>query len=142
MGNPVSLVRITDEDYGKKIVLASYHRKDFSDKSIVIKLDGRGVPAEILFMSSDHGSVEWINGRGLSNCRRWENEEAARSRSYLTRRYTSILMNGERPVDFGRDVIIPLILEDMSQKEAAAYIARIIGNDSYREPFSLIPLEG
>ena len=137
MGNSISFIRISDEDYGIKIVLASYLRINYVDKSIAIKLNPDKTVKEILFMSSELGTVEWINGTGIANCHRWEDEEMAKSQSYLTQRYTSILMDGEKSLDFATGTIIPGIIKDIEDRDLAGYINSIISTPSYTLAFNM-----
>lgn len=127
--------KITDGDYGKKIVLSTYLRKDYVDRSLVIKTDFDGKVIEMMFLSNNHGVVEWVNGKGLTNCRRWENEDMAKSRSYLTSRYTTIMLDGEKSLDFGENEIIPDVLSILENDDLADYIRIIVRGIHFEEQF-------
>ncbi|HOT44041.1 MAG TPA: hypothetical protein PLM53_08335 [Spirochaetota bacterium] len=133
----IKLVAVEDTESGKKIAFASFLRKDYVAKSLVIYIDGNNIITGIFFSSDVHGTVEWINGSGLKNCHRWESEDQARSRSYLTRRYTAILSDGSASADFARDFIIPDILDNMENADAAEWIADILRVREYLVPVDL-----
>ncbi len=133
----IKLVAVEDTESGKKIAFASFLRKDYVAKSLVIYIDGNNIITGIFFSSDVHGTVEWINGSGLKNCHRWESEDQSRSRSYLTRRYTAILSDGSASADFARDFIIPDILDNMENADAADWIADILRVREYLVPVDL-----
>ena len=133
----LKLVGIEDTDSGKKIAFASFLRKDYVAKSMVIYIDGNGVIAGIFFSSDVHGTVEWANGSGLKNPHRWESEDRAKSRSYLTRRYTAILSDGSTSSDFARDFIIPDILDNLQDADVAEWVADILRTREYLVPVDL-----
>ena len=132
--NFLKLVSIATTETGKKVAYAYYLREDFVAKSMVIYLDGAGIIEKIFFSSDDHGTVEWRNGSGLADCHRWESEDQARSQSYLTRRYTTILSNGAVDMDYARNVIIPDILDNLSDADVAEWIGDIITVREYLVP--------
>jgi hypothetical protein len=132
--NFIKLISIAPTDTGKKIAYAYYLRKDFVAKSMVIYLDGAGIIQKIFFSSDDFGTVEWKNGTGLAESHRWESEDQAKSKSYLTRRYTTILSNGVADMDYARSVIIPDILDNLSDAEVAEWIGDIVQTREYLIP--------
>ncbi len=133
----IKLVNLENTDDGKKIAFASFLRKDYVAKSLVIYLDGSGVISRIFFSSDTHGTVEWINGRGLQNSHRWESDDQAKSRSYLTRRYTAILADGSVDTEFARDFIIPDILDNLDSPDTAEWVADILNTREYLEPVDM-----
>ncbi len=133
----IKLVAVEDTESGKKIAFASFLRKDYVAKSLVIYIDGNNIITGMFFSSDVHGTVEWINGSGLKNCHRWESEDQARSRSYLTRRYTAILSDGSASADFARDFIIPDILDNMDNADRAEWVADILRVREYLVPVDL-----
>ena len=132
--NNIKLVSITRTESGKKIAYAYYLRQDFVAKSMVIYLDSAGIIEKIFFSSDEYGTVEWRNGTGLAECHRWESEDQARSKSYLTRRYTTILSNGVADLDYARMVIIPDILDNLSDGNVAEWISDIVRTREYLVP--------
>jgi len=110
---------------GRKLVFSSYLRRDFVERSVVITLGGDGRVDHIYFSSYRHGSVEWHNGSGFSECRLWETEDQAREPTYLTRRYTMRLSNGEAGPGFAENTIVPDVLENMADDEVASILTRI-----------------
>jgi hypothetical protein len=132
--NYLNLVSVATTETGKKVAYAYYLRKDFVAKSMVIYLDSAGIIEKIFFSSDDHGTVEWRNGSGLVDCHRWESEDQAKSQSYLTRRYTSILSNGAADMDYARNVIIPDILDRLHDADVAEWIGDIISVREYLVP--------
>jgi hypothetical protein len=133
----LTLVAIENTESGKKIAFASFLKQDYVAKSLVIYLDGNSVITGIFFSSDAHGTVEWINGSGLKNSHRWESEDQAKSRSYLTRRYTAILSNGSAGTDFARDYIIPDILDNMESAEVAEWVADLLRTREYLVPVDI-----
>ena len=138
----IKLVAVEDTESGKKIAFASFLRKDYVAKSLVIYIDGNNIITGIFFSSDVHGTVEWINGSGLRNCHRWESEDQAKSQSYLTRRYTAILSDGSASADFARDFIIPDILDNMSNADVAEWVADILRVREYLVPVDLSRFRG
>jgi len=132
--NYLNLVSVATTETGKKVAYAYYLRKDFVAKSMVIYLDTTGIIEKIFFSSDDHGTVEWRNGSGLVDCHRWESEDQARSQSYLTRRYTTILSNGAVDTEFARVVIIPDILDRLRDADLAEWISDIVHVREYLLP--------
>lgn len=133
----IKLVALEDTESGKKIALASFLKKDYVAKSVVIYIDRNNNITGIFFSSDTHGTVEWINGSGLKNSHRWESDDQAKSRSYLTRRYTAILSNGSAGADFARDFIIPDILDNLESAEVAEWIGDILRTKEYLVPVDL-----
>ncbi len=133
----IKFLKVDRDGPGTKISFASFLKKDYVDKAMVIYLDAKGVISKIFFSSNDHGSVEWINGQGLRNSRAWESEEDAQSKSYLTRRYTAILSDGAAGNDFARDRIIPDILENLASGEIAEWIGDVLSVREYLVPADL-----
>ena len=132
--NYLKLVSVASTDTGKKVAYAYYLRTDFVAKSMVIYLDSSGIIERIFFSSDDHGTVEWRNGAGLVDCHRWESEDQAKSQSYLSRRYTTILSNGAVDTDYARDVIIPDIIDRLQDGALAEWIGDIIRVREYLVP--------
>lgn len=109
-----------------KIYFTSYLREDFIEKSVVISLDKNYSITNIYLSSYDFGSLEWINGIGLTECRKWETDEQAESSGYLTRRYTSRISNGYAPDGHGERVLIPDVLDSMGDAEMAKLLKSVL----------------
>ncbi len=78
----------------KKILFEKLLRKDFVQSSIVIKyFENTFEVIQIIINNYEFGTIEISNNQKETHC--WENENQAESVSYLQRRYTSILLNGE-----------------------------------------------
>lgn len=135
--NKIKLAAIGDTDTGKKIAFASYLRKDFVAKSMVIYLDRSNVIASIFFSSDIHGTAEWINGSGLTKSNRWESDDQAKSGSYLARRYTAILSNGSVDDNYAKNTIIPDILDHLESADIAEWVADILQTKEYLVPVDL-----
>lgn len=120
----------TVDDGCRKIYFTSYLRKDFVERSLVVTLRMDYSIKNIYFSSYNYGSVEWINGGGLTDSRLWENDEQAVSPTYLTRRYTVRMANGPATGDFARDSIIPDVLDNLADRNFAGLITRIISRKS------------
>ncbi len=133
----IKLMGVNDTESGKKIAFASFLRKDYVAKSLVIYLDEANLITGIFFSSDTHGTVEWINGTGLKNSHRWESEDQAKSQSYLTRRYTAILSDGSAGSDFARDFIIPDILDNMENADVAEWVGDILRTREYLVPVDI-----
>ncbi len=135
--NKIKLVALEDTESGKKIAFASFLRKDYVAKSLVVYIDRNNVISGIFFSSDIHGTVEWINGSGLKNCHQWESEDQAKSRSYLSRRYTAILSDGSVTMDYARDFIIADILDNLASADVAEWVGDILHTREYLVPVDL-----
>ncbi|OHD66994.1 MAG: hypothetical protein A2176_16095 [Spirochaetes bacterium RBG_13_51_14] len=132
--NKIKLAGIEPTESGKKISFASYLKRDYVDKSLVIYLDRTGIIEKIYFSSNSYGTVEWINGAGLKNCHTWESEDEAKSHNYLSKRYTAILSDGAAAPDYARTRIIPDILDYMDDADSAEWISDILNVREYLVP--------
>ena len=117
MNKKLALTNITDVSFGKKYVFASYLKTDYVDKSLVINTDPNHNVLEMIFSSSDYGIAEWIRGRGIRDCHKWEDEDAAKDASYLSRRYTAIISNGNVTEDYAINKIISDVLNHIDDRE-------------------------
>ncbi len=133
----IELLAVDTDESGTKISFASFLRRDYVAKSMVIYLDTNGIIVKIFISSNDYGSVEWINGQGLKNSRAWESEDAAKAQSYLTRRYTAILSDGAAGNDYARDRIIPDILDNLDSGDIAEWIGDVLNVKEYLVPADL-----
>lgn len=124
-----------EEGEVKKIAFASYLKKDYVAKSMVIYLDGNDIITHIYFSSNNYGSVEWKNGAGLKDCHRWESEDQAKSPSYLTRRYTAILSDGAEHTDYAKRFILPDVIEHLEDNDLADLVSDILHTREYLVPF-------
>lgn len=111
---------------GYKIYFTSYLREDFVEKSVVVTLKKDFTVSCVYFSSYDHGSVEWINGTGLSESRKWETEEQAEAPGYLTRRYTARISDGPAPAGLAENLLIPSLLESMENRDVAGILAAVV----------------
>ena len=130
----IRLLSIEWDDSRGKISFASFLKRDYVAKSMVIYLDGNGIIEKIFFSSDVFGTVEWENGAGLANCHTWENEEQARAHTYLTRRYTSILSDGSADGDYARTTILPDVLDNMEDTDTAEWIEDVVSVKEYLVP--------
>jgi hypothetical protein len=130
----IELLAIDRDESGTKISFASFLRRDYVAKSLVIYLDENRIIVKIFFSSNTYGSVEWINGQGLKNSRAWESEEAAKAQSYLTRRYTAILSDGVAGNEYARDHIIPDIIDNLASMDLAEWIGDVLRVKEYLVP--------
>jgi len=111
---------------GCKIYFTSYLRKDFVEKSVVITLRTDFTVSGIYISSYNFGSLEWINGKGLSECRKWETDEQAESPGYLTRRYTARISNGLMSGDDAENLLIPDVINSMENSEITAILKSLM----------------
>jgi hypothetical protein len=133
----LKLLALDNYESEKKISFASFLRENYVAKSLVIYLDQNDIISKMFFSSDNYGTVEWINGSGLKNCHTWESEDEAKSRSYLTRRYTAILSDGPAGNDHAREHIIPDILDNLYDDNIAEWIRDIIQVREYLVPVDL-----
>jgi hypothetical protein len=88
-----------------KLEYRKIFRKDFTGNYIEIIYNKENNKFErIYFYDSENGTWEYQNG--IKKIHRWENEDEAQSGSYLNRRYTSRLLNGEVDDPIAEDKII------------------------------------
>ena len=117
MNKKIALTNITDASFGKKYVFASYIKTDYVDKSLVINTDADCNVLEMIFSSNDYGIAEWAKGKGIRDCHKWEDEDAAKDASYLSRRYTAIISNGNVTEDYAINKIISDVLNHIEDKK-------------------------
>ena len=111
---------------GYKLYFTSYLRRDFVEKSLVITLAGDFTILNIYISSYNFGSLEWINGTGLTECRRWETDEQAESPGYLTRRYTARMSNGAAPEGHAENFLIPDVLNSLEDRKIARIVKSVL----------------
>lgn len=109
-----------------KLYFTSYLRAEFVEKSVVISLKKDFTVSDIYISSYDYGSVEWVNGIGLSECRKWETDEQAEAPGYLTRRYTSRISNGYAPEGHAEKLLIPDVINSIEHSGIAKLLKSII----------------
>ncbi|MBN2158413.1 MAG: hypothetical protein JW807_03385 [Spirochaetes bacterium] len=132
--NKIRFVSVELTDTGKKIAFASFLKKDYVENSMVVYLEKNDIIGKIFFSSHVHGTVEWINGAGLKNCHRWESEDQAKSPTYLTARYTSILSDGAVDANYARETIIPDVLDNLYDADIAELVSDIVQVKEYLIP--------
>lgn len=130
----IKLLGVERDGPGTKISFASFLKKDYIERAMVIYLDANGIISKLFFSSNDHGSVEWINGQGLRNSRAWESEDEAQSQSYLSRRYTAILSDGNAGNEYARKRIIPDVLDNLESGDVAEWIGDVLSVREYLVP--------
>jgi hypothetical protein len=135
MAKQLTLTNIKDVPFGKKYVFASYLKTDYVDKSLVINTDTECNVIEMIFSSNDYGIAEWESGVGIKDCHKWEDEDAAKDTSYLSRRYTAIISNGNVTVDYAINKIISDVLNHIEDKK---FCDRIFETVSKRSPSARI----
>lgn len=111
---------------GCKLYFTSYLRKDFVERSLVITLNRDFTVSDIYLSSYVYGSVEWINGSGLAECRQWETDEQAEAPGYLTRRYTSRMSDGYAPEGHAEGLLIPDVLDNLENSKLAHVVKSIL----------------
>ncbi len=117
---------IKETGHTYKVYFTSYLRQDFVEKSVVISLSEDFVISNIYISSYDFGSLEWINGIGLTECRKWETEEQSESPGYLTRRYTARISNGYAPEGYDKIFLIPDVLNSMEDKNIMRILKSVL----------------
>jgi len=117
---------IKEADRKYKVYFTSYLRQDFVEKSVVISLSEDFVILNIYISSYDFGSLEWINGIGLTECRKWETEEQSEAPGYLTRRYTARISNGYAPEGYDKNFLIPDVLNSMEDNDIKQILKSVL----------------
>ena len=135
--NKLYLIEAEINDTDKKLTFASYLKKDYIEKAIVINLTGDNVIKRVYFSSNNFGTVEWLNGSGLNNCHKWESEDMAKVPSYLSRRYTAILSDGAATLDYARDLIIPDVLDSLADSQLVEVLENTVSRESTSERLDL-----
>ncbi len=131
--NKLYLIEAIINDTDKKLTFASYLKKEYIEKAIVINLSIDNVINRIYFSSNNFGTVEWLNGTGLTNCHKWESEDMAKVPSYLSRRYTAILSDGAATPDYARGLIIPDVLDSLADSQLVEVLINTINCESTAE---------
>ncbi len=137
MNKKIVLTNIKDQSYGKKYVFASYLKTDYVDKSLVINTDFNHNILEMIFSSNDYGIAEWVKGKGIRDCHRWEDEDAAKDVSYLSRRYTAIISNGNVTVDYAVNKIISDVLNHIEDKKFCDIVFAAVTAEDSNAKFTL-----
>lgn len=137
MDKKIALTNIREESYGKKYVFASYLRTDYVDKSLVINTDPKQNVMEMIFSSNDYGIAEWVKGKGIRDCHKWEDEDAAKDASYLSRRYTVIISNGNVTEDYAINKIISDVLNHIEDKKFCDVIFKTVTDKNSNSGFNM-----
>ena len=132
MGN-IKFESMKSADDGLKLYFTSYLRPEFIEKSIVITLKKDFTVSGIYISSYDFGSVEWIYGIGLTECRKWETDEQAEAPGYLTRRYTSRISDGYAPDGHAENLLIPDVINSVENAEVAGLLKSILRTKKSRK---------
>ncbi len=128
------LENIEEAENSKKITFVSYLKQDYVEKSIIIKINQEAVISSFYFSSNEYGTAEWHNGKGVINPHRWENEDDLMSISTMAHRFPTLLLDGDVPVDFAREKIIPDIVNFLLDEELQEIIySEISTQDSHKE---------
>lgn len=135
--NKLYLIEAIVDDAEKKLSFASYLKKDYIEKAIVINLSSDNVISRVYFSSNNFGTVEWLNGSGLTNCHKWESEDMAKVPSYLSRRYTAILSDGAATLDYARDLIIPDVLDSLADGQLVEVLSNTVAGESTADRIDL-----
>jgi len=135
--NKLYLIEATLNETDKKLTFASYLKRDYIEKAVIINLSNDNIIERIFFSSNNFGTVEWLNGSGLSDCHKWENEDAAKKSSSLSRHYTTILSDGAETTDYARHLIIPDILDSLADSLLVEVLKNTINNDLNSEKIDL-----
>ncbi len=135
--NKLYLIEATLNETNKKLTFASYLKKDFIEKAIIINLSNDNIIKRIFFSSYTFGTVEWLNGSGLGECHKWENEEMAKKSSALSRHYTAILSDGAETPDYARHLIIPDVLNSLADGQLVEVLKKTINSDLNSEKIDL-----
>ena len=122
----ITFESIKETDNGVKLYFTSYLRQDFVEKSVVVTLKKDFTISGIYISSYKFGSVEWISGKGLSECRKWETDEQAEAPGYLTRRYTARISNGYAPEGHAENFLIPDVLNSIENSEIAKILKAVL----------------
>ncbi|HNX25317.1 MAG TPA: hypothetical protein PKG60_14820 [Spirochaetota bacterium] len=125
MGN-VTFESLKAIDNGFKLYFTSYLRKDFVEKSVVVTIKKDFIISGIYLSSYNFGSVEWINGKGLIEARKWETDEQAEAHGYLTRRYTTRISNGYAPEGDAENLLIPDVLNTIDNRKIAEILRSVM----------------
>ena len=137
MSKKIELTNIADEDNGKKYVFASYLRKDYVDKSLVIYTKEDSTINEMIFSSNDFGVAEWENGKGIRDSHFWEQEDEARDISYLSRRYTAILSDGKATNEYAINKIIADVVNHIEDKNFTDLLVSIVTEKNTEERLNI-----
>ena len=111
----MDLIEKTVKNGCHHILFGTYQKEDFLLRYWELICSPNGTIKEMKFSSGFFGEIGWKKGIGLTDCHRWENEKEAGQASFLTYHYNNILLDGEAPLDFGRDNILGDIEKHMSQ---------------------------
>jgi hypothetical protein len=94
----------------REITYLSYLRQDFVDRVLKLNISSSNKIDTLYFSSNSYGTCYWENGRGIIDVHRWENEDNVQSMSKLSKHYTSLLLDGEMPDEYGLIIIDDVLI--------------------------------
>jgi|GEM_PF-436492 len=135
--NKLYLIEAILNETNKKLTFASYLKRDYIEKAVIINLSNDNIIERIFFSSNNFGTVEWKNGSGLGDCHKWENEDMAKKSSSLSRHYTAILSDGAETPDYARHLIIPDVLDSLADNQLVEVLNNTINSNLNSEKIDL-----
>ncbi|MBN1531308.1 MAG: hypothetical protein JXA20_01465 [Spirochaetes bacterium] len=124
---PIKLVSVTGDRDATRVVFASYLKPDFVERAMTVRIGADRIVREIEFSSNEYGTALWVNGRGITDCHRWEDEETVQSTSYLNRHYPALLLNGPMSEDYAERQVIPDVLDSLESVPLRETIRAMVG---------------
>lgn len=103
----------------REITYLSYLREDFVDRVLRMLISPEGHLISVFFSSNTYGTCSWEPESGITDVHRWEDEDSAQDISNLSRHYTTLLLNGKMPREYGQTIIDDVLagLTDTALKE-------------------------
>ncbi len=133
----LKLSEIKNEKDLIKIQFISYLRTDFVDRALYIVINKDLSINEIHFHSNDFGTGDWKNGRGVISCNRWETEDEVETKSYLSKHYPAMVLNGPQTEQYFYDKILHDIVSALPDETFGLYINSIVKKDRHDDKFDL-----
>jgi len=127
---------VTHENDISTVEFVTYLREDFVNTILRIRIKERKL-LSIFFHSNTFGVAEWQNGEGFMSCNRWEDEDQAKSQSYLSRHYTTLILNGSQNFDYALENIVPDVCSSFNGEYASEIALRAAGQKKFSDTIEL-----
>jgi len=124
--NKLFLDEVVNEDHNIKLYFRSYLKKDFIERALVITLNINHEIQSLYFSSNDYGTSKWEKHLGFIDCHRWEDEHDLSQMSTLSRRYPTLLEDGEMSHNYARELIAPDVLLNLEDDIMLNYFFELI----------------
>lgn len=129
----VRFVHSQAEENLTEILFASYLKKDFVARALILMIEPRATIQTMRFQSNDYGIATWSNGRGFHQKNVWEDEDAGIDPESL-KRFRFPLLNGATSVEFTLNTIVPDVIDHLENQQLASWVKKVVRSQAWLEP--------